>query len=230
MTTADGRALLFWSSGKDSATALDAVRGELQIEALVTTVNRPPHEVSVHRVPEDLLVRQAAALARPLERIVVPDPCPNAEYERRLLDALAPYRARGIDSVVFGDINLADIRAYREALLARAGMRCLFPLWGQDTTALAARQVASGMRAVVTCVNHQALPRDMAGREFDRAFLDALPASVDPCGENGEFHTFVFDAGAFRAPVAWRTLEHIDDGAFTYAIIGAPSEDSDGDR
>ncbi|HSH43202.1 MAG TPA: hypothetical protein VK973_13840 [Arenicellales bacterium] len=219
------RALLFWSSGKDSAAALQAVRGELEIEALVTTVNRPGERVAVHNVPEVLLDRQAASMGLPLEKIVIPDPCPNMEYERRILDALRPYRERGVRSVVFGDINLEDIRAYREALLSRARMRCLFPLWQRDTAELAGRVLDDGIRAVVTCVDNNVLPVSAAGREFDRAFLDALPAAVDPCGENGEFHTFVYAAGMFTQPVSWRLVETVDQGAFSCAIIGPDNEE-----
>lgn len=218
-------ALFFWSSGKDSAAALQAVQGDLQITTLLTTVNRPDGHVAVHRVPERLLDRQAAAMALPLEKIVIPAPCPNEEYERRVLAALQPYRDRGVDTVVFGDINLADIRDYREALVSRAGMRCLFPLWGRDTKALADHQLATGIRAVVTCVDNKVLSEAFAGRTFDRSFIDALPGGADPCGENGEFHTFVYDAGMFAAPVPCRVTRTFDDGAFSYAIICEESEE-----
>lgn len=219
------RALFFWSSGKDSAAALQAVRGTHEIEALVTTVNRPQRHVAVHRVPESLLDRQAASLGLPLEKIVLPSPCPNEEYESRMLSALQPYRDRGIETAVFGDINLADIRAYREELLSRAGMRCLFPLWERDTAELAGQQLASGIRAVVTCVDNKVLSEAYAGRELDRRFLDSLPASADPCGENGEFHTFVYDSAMFARPVPCRVLGTFDDGAFSYAIIAEDSEE-----
>lgn len=219
------RALFFWSSGKDSAAALQAVRETHDIEALVTTVNRPQRHVAVHRVPESLLDRQAASLGLPLEKIVIPSPCPNEEYENRVLSALRSYRDRGIDTAVFGDINLADIRAYREELLSRAGMQCLFPLWERDTTELAEHQLTSGIRAVVTCVDNNVLSEAYAGRELDRLFLDSLPASADPCGENGEFHTFVYDSAMFARPVPCRVLRTFDDGAFSYAIIAEESEE-----
>lgn len=219
------RALFFWSSGKDSAAALQAVQGDLAIESLVTTVNRPEGRVAVHRVPEALLEAQAASLDLPLEKIAIPSPCPNEEYENRVLRALRPYRDSGVETAVFGDINLADIRGYREQLLARAGMQCLFPLWERDTSELAAHQLASGIRAVVTCVDNNVLSETYAGREFDRAFIESLPETADPCGENGEFHTFVYDAGNFSTPVPWRLTRTFDDGAFSYAIIGAETEE-----
>lgn len=221
---------MFWSSGKDSAAALQAAQAELDIEALVTTVNRPEGHVAVHRVPESLLDRQAASMNLPLEKVVIPSPCPNEEYESLVLNALRPYRDRGIDTVVFGDINLADIRAYREALLRRAGMRCLFPLWQRDTAGLAADQLASGIRAVVTCVDNNVLSESYAGRELDQSFFDSLPEWVDPCGENGEFHTFVYDAAIFAAPVPWRLIRTLDDGAFSYAIIDGQSEEPADDQ
>lgn len=219
------RALFFWSSGKDSAAGLEAVQGDVQIEALVTTVNRPAGHVAVHRVPESLLDRQAAVMDLPLEKIVIPAPCPNEEYETRVLNALRPYRQRGVDTVVFGDINLADIRAYREGLLARANMQCLFPLWQRDTAELAREQLDAGVRAVVTCVDNNVLGEAYAGREFDEAFIESLPESADPCGENGEFHTFVYDAGMFTAPLPYRLIRTFDDGAFSYAIIAAEPEE-----
>jgi len=224
------RALVFWSSGKDSVAALQEMQGGPVIEALMTTVNRPGDHVAVHRVPESLLDAQAAAVGLPVAKITIPSPCPNKEYESRVLAALEPYRARGIDTVVFGDINLADIRAYREELLARIDMRCLFPLWDRDTGSLADQQVATGIRAVVTCIDNNELGAEYAGREFDRNFIESLPASVDPCGENGEFHTFVYDAGMFDAPLPWRLLRTVDEGAFSYAIIGSESEEPVHDR
>lgn len=221
-----GKALFFWSSGKDSAAALQAVQGDLAIESLVTTVNRPDRHVAVHRVPESLLDGQASSLGLPMEKIVIPSPCRNDEYERRILSALQPYRDRGIDTVVFGDINLADIRAYREELLSRVGMQCLFPLWQRDTAELASHQIASDIRAVVTCVDNNVLSESYAGREVDRSFIDSLPDSADPCGENGEFHTFVYDAPIFSSPVPYRLLCTFDDGAFSYAIITEEPEES----
>lgn len=216
-------AVFFWSSGKDSAAALHGIRGELDVRALVTTVNRPERHVAVHRVPEALLDGQASAIGLPLDKIVIPSPCPNEEYEARVLETLRPYRERGIEQVVFGDIHLADIREYRDALLARIGMHGVYPLWDSDTVNLSNRQVESGIRAVVTCVDGHALDRSFAGREFGRAFLDALPEEVDPCGENGEFHTFVYNAPVFSKPVPCRLVETRDEGQFTYAAIEAAS-------
>lgn len=214
------KALMFWSSGKDSAAALEAAAAaDWEIEALVTTVNRPQHRVAVHDVPEALLDRQADMMGLPVEKIEIPAPCPNDEYEQRLLATLRPFSARGVETAIFGDINLADIRAYREALLERLDMRAVFPLWGRDTHELAAQQIASGIRAVVTCVDTTMLSADYVGREFDDAFLRSLPPDVDPCGENGEFHTFVSDAPVFAGPVPYSQAGTRHDGRFSYAII-----------
>jgi len=212
-------AVFFWSSGKDSAAALHTVRNELDIRALVTTVNSPAGHVAVHRVPEALLDAQAVAIRLPLVKIVIPSPCPNEEYERRVLEALAPYRDQGVKDVVFGDINLADIRAYRESLLGRIGMHGVYPLWERDTAELARQQIDSGIRAVVTCVDTRALPRELAGREFGSTFIEALPENADPCGENGEFHTFVYNAPVFCDPVPYRLVDSRDEGQFSYAVI-----------
>lgn len=219
------KAVLFWSSGKDSTLALEEAAAELEIVALVTTVNRPERHVAVHRVPEALLDEQVMAIGLPLEKIVIPEPCPNEEYETRVLETLARFAENGVEAVVFGDINLADIRAYREELVSRAGMRCVFPLWERDTRELAERQIASGIRAVVTCVDNKVLSLDYAGRELGRAFIRSLPPGADPCGENGEFHTFVYDAGTFSAPVPCTVARTFDDGAFSYAIMAQQSEE-----
>lgn len=217
---------MFWSSGKDSAAALAAAAADWEIEALVTTVNRPQHRVAVHHVPETLLDRQADMMGLPVEKIEIPAPCSNEEYEQRLLASLRPFRERGVETVIFGDINLADIRAYREALLARAGMRIEFPLWGRRTDELAARQIASGIRAVVTCVDTTMLSAEYVGRQFNAAFVRSLPPGVDPCGENGEFHTFVSDAPVFAGPVPYSLAEtRHDEGRFSYAIITEPSQE-----
>lgn len=217
---------MFWSSGKDSATALQAAQEELDVVALVTTVNRPENHVAVHRVPEGLLDAQAAAIGLPLTKIVIPSPCPNQEYERLVLQTLRRYKEAGVDVVVFGDINLVDIREYREALLSRAGMRGLFPLWERDTGELSEYQIESGIRAVLTCVDNKMLSENYAGREFDHSLVDSLPAGVDPCGENGEFHTFAYDAPIYSRPIPYEFIRTFDDGAFSYAIIDAPTTES----
>lgn len=219
------KALMFWSSGKDSAAALAAAAEDWEIEALVTTVNRPQHRVAVHHVPETLLDRQADRMGLPVEKIEIPVPCSNEEYEQRLLASLRPFSERGVETVIFGDINLPDIRAYREALLARAGMRTVFPLWERRTDELAAHQLASGIHAVVICVDTAMLSAEYVGREFNDEFVRSLPPGVDPCGENGEFHTFVSDAPVFAGPVPYSLADTRHDGRFSYAIITEPSQE-----
>jgi len=210
---------MFWSSGKDSAAALQAVRGELEIVSLVTTVNRPSARVAVHDVPEALLQRQASAMGLPLERIVIPAPCPNDEYEARVMETLQRFRQQGVDTVVFGDLHLQDIRDYRDGLLERVRMRGEYPLWHVDTGELALRMLDCGIRAVATCIDTTMLDAAFAGREFDRRFLEDLPADADPCGENGEFHTFVYNAPMFNGPVPFTCAGTRDEGRFCYATI-----------
>ncbi|WP_181784404.1 Dph6-related ATP pyrophosphatase [Pseudonocardia pini] len=184
---------LSWSSGKDSAFALTD-----DITGLVTTVSGG--RVPVHGVPRVLVDAQAAALGLPLHVVELPWPCPNEEYERRTGQAWAAARAAGVDTVVFGDLFLADIRAYRERSLASTGLTPFFPLWGKDTRALAGEMVAA-QQAVVVAVDPSRVPADLAGHPYDDGFLAALPAACDPCGENGEFHTFVTDGPRFTRPV-----------------------------
>jgi uncharacterized protein (TIGR00290 family) len=197
--------LLAWSGGKDSALALrEVVRdGRYRVTALLTTVTGEYDRISMHGVRRTLLERQAASLGLPLEQVVISPGASNDEYEEKMAATLAALRARvpGLDTVVFGDLFLADIRAYRERMLARVGLRALFPLWLRDTRALAHDFVRLGYRAVLVCVDSHQLAADFAGREFDAELLRELPSGVDPCGENGEFHTFVYAGPGFRDPV-----------------------------
>jgi uncharacterized protein (TIGR00290 family) len=197
------RAIVSWSSGKDSAFALHVARlaGELELVGLVTTVTTAFGRVSMHGVREQLLASQVDATGLPCHRVGIPSPCSNEIYERELLGALAAARDNGVTHVVFGDLFLADIRAYREALLANLSMTCVFPLWHRDTGELAREMIAAGMRATLTCVDPCRLDASFAGRSFDAALLESLPAGVDPCGEHGEFHTFVSAGPMFRVPI-----------------------------
>ena len=215
------RALVAWSSGKDSAWALHEVRraGEVDVAGLLTTVTETFARVSMHAVREELLDRQAAAAGLPCRKVRIPWPCPNAVYEARMADALAAARADGITHVVFGDLFLADIRAYREAKLAGSGISPLFPLWGRDTAALADEMIAGGLRATLTCVDPAKLDRSFAGRPYDRALLASLPAGVDPCGENGEFHTFAWGGPMFSAPIAVDAGEVLLREGFAFADL-----------
>jgi len=197
--------LVAWSGGKDSALALrEIVRdGRYRVAALLTTVTREYDRISMHGVRRTLLERQAASLGLPLEQVVISPGATNDEYEGKMASTLEALRDRmpGLDTVVFGDLFLADIRAYRERMLARTGMRALFPLWLRDTRALAHEFVRLGYRAVLVCVDADQLTPEFAGREFDADLLRDIPSTVDPCGENGEFHTFVYAGPGFRHAV-----------------------------
>ena len=197
--------LVAWSGGKDSALALREVLrdGRYRVAALLTTVTAEYDRISMHGVRRTLLEQQAASLGLPLEQVVISPGATNEQYEGNMGATLVALRDRvpGLDTVVFGDLFLADIRAYRERMLARIGMRALFPLWLRDTRALAHECVRLGYRAVLVCVDADQLAAEFAGREFDAELLRDLPSSVDPCGENGEFHTFAYAGPEFRDPV-----------------------------
>jgi uncharacterized protein (TIGR00290 family) len=213
--------LLSWSSGKDSAWLLHALRrgGDARVVGLLTTLHESGGRVAVHAVRERLLDAQARACGLPLVKVRLPDPCPNEEYERRLGDAVARARAEGVSGLAFGDLFLADIRAYRERICEGWGIEPLFPLFGADTRSLAEEMVAAGLRARLTCVDLAALPRDFAGRRFDAELLRELPAGVDPCGENGEFHTFAYEGPMLSAPIPLRPGAISERGGFAYADL-----------
>lgn len=183
--------------------ALTALRaaGEVAVAGLFTVVRTSDGRVPMHDVRGELLDAQADALRLPLHRVPIPTPCPDEEYSRRMATALGVAAAAGVTHMAFGDLALADVREYREARLAATGITPLFPLWGRDTARLAREVVSSGVRAVVTCVDTRALPASFAGRVFDAGLLEDLPDGVDPCGENGELHTFVVDGPGFAAPL-----------------------------
>jgi uncharacterized protein (TIGR00290 family) len=210
-----------WSSGKDSALALAEIRGsgELDVVGLLTTVNSTADRVAMHAVRRTLLEAQAAALGLPLHVVELPWPCPNGVYEERMTAAVEKAAADGVTRVVFGDLFLEDIRAYREAMLAPSGMTPVFPLWQRPTDKLAAEMVGAGVRAVLTCVDPSQAPRELAGRWFDANLLASLPATVDPCGENGEFHTFVVDGPGFAAPLEVTVGEVVERDGFVFADV-----------
>jgi uncharacterized protein (TIGR00290 family) len=215
--------LLSWSSGKDSAFALDVLRRDATVEVrgLLTSINAVHERVAMHAVRRALLREQARAVGLPLVEIELPFPCSNENYERAMAGALAPQKDAGIEAVAFGDLFLEDVRAYREERNEAAGFDSLFPLWGRDTDELAREMIEMGQRAFLTCVDPKQCPREFAGRAFDRALLDELPSSVDPCGERGEFHTFVWDGPAFERPVRVRGGEVVERGGFVYADLVA---------
>ena len=198
------RLILSWSGGKDSALALHALREEHGREpiALLTTVTEGYDRISMHGVRGELLRAQAVAAGIPLVEVSIPPSCTNDLYEQRIAQALASDELAATETVAFGDLFLADIRAYREERLASAGKRALFPIWERDTAALARAFIADGFEAVIVCVDPRQLDPSFAGRRFDERLLAELPAGVDPCGENGEFHTFVYAGPIFSHPIA----------------------------
>jgi len=215
------KAWLAWSSGKDSAWSLHTVRqsGEVEVVALLTTVNRTHQRVAMHAVRESLLELQAAAAGLPLLKVPIPSPCPNEVYEKAMSEAMAQARAGGVHHIVFGDLFLEDIRAYREKQLAGCGMFPVFPLWGIETRRLAEQMLSGGLRAQLTCVDPRKLDRSFAGRRFDAALLRDLPAHVDPCGENGEFHTCVTAGPMFRRAIPVEPGEIVERDGFAFADL-----------
>jgi uncharacterized protein (TIGR00290 family) len=203
--------LVGWSGGKDSSMALYELKRmeNIEIAALLTTVTEGYDRISMHGVRRQFLAEQAAALGYPLEEIIIPQTCSNEIYEQRMRDTLEKYRRAGISSAAFGDLFLEDVRTYREERMARIGMHCIFPVWGLHTAEFAETFITLGFRAIVVCVDTQALGKDFAGREYDRDFIRDLPAGADPCGENGEFHTFVYDGPIFHKPVAVQRGEKV---------------------
>lgn len=197
------RALLAWSSGKDSAWTLYRLRTQATVDVvgLLTTINREAGRVAMHAVREQHLEAQAAAAGLPLVKVFIPSPCPNEQYERAMGEAIASARAAGITQIAFGDLFLEDVRRYRENQLAGTGIHPNFPLWGLDTANLARTMVTAGLRAYLTCVDPKQLTPSFVGRTFDAQFLDELPPGVDPCGERGEFHTFAYAGPMFSAPI-----------------------------
>ncbi len=215
------KALLSWSSGKDSAFTLAVLRARADVEVvgLVTTVNAEFERVAMHGVRRQLLELQAEAVGLPVRIVNIPWPCSNEQYESAMAEVVTRANAEGISRMAFGDLFLADIRAYRESRLEGTGLQPMFPIWGRDTKGLADEMVRAGMRATLTCVDPGQLDRSFAGRQFDRALLRELPAKVDPCGENGEFHTFAWDGPGFRWPVSARTGETVERDGFVFTDL-----------
>jgi uncharacterized protein (TIGR00290 family) len=212
---------LSWSSGKDSAWALHLLsqQAEIRIAGLLTTFNRAANRVAMHAVRRSLVEMQGARTGLPLWPVELPWPCSNAQYEEILRGVCDRARAEGIDGFAFGDLFLQDIRAYRERQLAGTGLQPLFPLWKLRTDQLARDMIAAGVKAKITCVDPRHLDRSFAGCDFDEAFLRRLPSTVDPCGENGEFHTFVYDAPGFARPIAIEAGEIVERDGFVFADV-----------
>lgn len=221
------KAWMSWSSGKDSALALHHATsgGELELAGLLTTVNAAFDRVAMHGVRRALLDAQATALGLPLHVVELPWPCSNGVYEQLMGAAVRTAVAAGVELMIFGDLFLEDVRAYRERMLEGTGLRPLFPLWQRPTAELARELVGSGMRAVVTCVDRAQAPAELAGRWYDDEFLAGLPPGVDHCGENGEFHTVVVDGPGFSAPIPVTVGEIVERDGFVFAdVVPAPRD------
>ncbi len=215
------RALVSWSSGKDSAFALHEIAraGELEVVGVLTTVTTEFGRVSMHGVREELLERQAHELGLPCVKVGIPTPCSNDVYEVAMTRSLLAAKADGVTHVVFGDLFLADIRTYRETMLRPLGLIAVFPLWQRDTRALADEMIAAGLSARLTCVDPRRLPGAFAGRTFDAQLLAELPSDVDPCGENGEFHTFVTHGPMFAHPIEVTRGDVVERDGFVFADL-----------
>ncbi|MPZ16692.1 MAG: ATP-binding protein [Luteitalea sp.] len=221
------RVLVSWSSGKDSAWMLHVLReqGGLEIGGLLTTLNEAFERVAMHGVRRVLVEAQAAAARLPLRLVPLPWPCTNDMYEARMSEALRAAVADGFTHVAFGDLFLEDVKQYRERQLAGSGLSPIFPLWGRDTTELAREMLDSGLRARIVCLDPRAVPRSLAGREYDDAFLSALSdaGTIDPCGERGEFHTFAYAGPMFHTAVPHAVGETAERDGFVFSDIMAPT-------
>jgi uncharacterized protein (TIGR00290 family) len=212
--------LLAWSSGKDSAWTLEVLRRQgVAVSALLTTLNEAADRVAMHGVRRELLEAQAASLGIPLWQVPLPWPCTNQDYEERMAVACRRAVAEGFDTVAFGDLFLTEIRAYRERTLQGTGLAPIFPLWDLPTAPLARDMIEGGLRARVATIDPRHLDASFAGREFDQQFLADLPSAVDPCGENGEFHTFAWDGPMFRSPIPIATGETVERSGFLYTDL-----------
>ena len=213
------KALIAWSSGKDSAWALHEVRraGEFDVVGALTTITDAFGRVSIHGLRQELLAAQLDAAGLAPVTVRIPYPCPNEIYEREMAAAMGQAKAQGITHVIFGDLFLEDVRAYRETRLKPIDMTPVFPVWRKPTDALAREMIASGVDARLVCVDLKALPKTFAGRRFNAALLADLPPDVDPCGENGEFHSFVAAGPMLARPVAIKAGEVVERDGFAYA-------------
>ena len=218
------KTLLSWSSGKDSAWALHVLRQQAEVEVvgLMTTVNQLYQRIAIHAVRLELLQRQAEAVGLPLHIIDLPYPCSNVQYEAAMETFISEAKGQQIECMAFGDLFLQDVKEYREAKLSGTGITPLCPIWLTPTDELAREMIANGLRAVVTCIDPRQLPASFAGREFNEQFLSDLPGHVDPCGERGEFHTFVFDGPMFSRPLPIEVGQIIEREGFVYADVLLP--------
>jgi len=215
------KVLLSWSSGKDSAWALHLLQQQpdVQVAAMVTTFNSAANRVAMHAVRRALVETQAQRVRIPLWPVELPWPCSNPEYEERMRAACLRASAEGITAVAFGDLFVQDIRDYRVQQLQGTGLEALFPVWQIPTAQLGRDMIAAGLKAKLTCVDPAKLQKSFAGRDYDLRLLEALPPAIDPCGENGEFHTFVYNAPVFSSPISVRTGEVVERDGFIFADV-----------
>jgi uncharacterized protein (TIGR00290 family) len=215
--------ILAWSGGKDSSLMLQALAqsAEYRPAMLLTTLTEEFQRISMHGVRQELLHAQADSLGLKLHEVWIPWPCANGVYEVRMQEACLQLKAQGLEVFAFGDLFLEEVRAYREENMKKAGMQAIYPLWGRETGALARRFIDEGFKAKLCCVDSAQIDASFAGREYDAQLLAELPAGADPCGENGEFHTFVYDGPVFKRPVACRAGEVVARGQFVYADLVA---------
>jgi uncharacterized protein (TIGR00290 family) len=213
--------LLSWSSGKDSAWTLHLLRQrpDIQVAALLTTFNSAANRVAMHAVRRSLVEAQVERIGIPLWAVDLPWPCSNVGYEERMRVVCERARAEGITAVAFGDLFLEDIRDYRVRQLQGTGLEPLFPVWQIPTGQLGRDMIAAGLKAKLTCVDPSKLEKSFAGRDYDQRLLEALPPGIDPCGENGEFHTFVYDAPVFSGPISVQTGEVVERDGFVFADV-----------
>ena len=215
------KAFVSWSSGKDSAFALLEARrtGAVDVVGILTTITETYDRVAMHGVRNSLLDRQIASLGLPCIKIPIPNACTNEIYDARMAAAIGQIKAQGVDRIIFGDLFLEDVRAYREERLAKANMHGVFPLWKRDTRALAEEMIASGLTAHLVCIDPKKVDRTFAGRQFDRQLLAELPSGVDPCGENGEFHTVVTAGPMFKESISIEIGEIVERDGFVFADV-----------
>lgn len=212
---------LSWSTGKDSAWALHQLKQtpDVELTGVFTTINQQRDRVAMHGTRDALLQEQVKRLGLLLYPVYIPEPCDNETYQQAMQELIDLAKQKGIEQMAFGDLFLADIRAYREKQLIGTGIRPIFPLWQQSTGSLAKQMITAGVKAVITCVDTKQLPASYVGREFDLDFLADLPGDVDPCGENGEFHTFVYDGPIFDSPIPVKIGKTHESGQFLFIEI-----------
>ncbi len=222
------RVVVSWSGGKDSAWTLHTLRQQPKdyaVIGLLTSINQQFNRVAIHGVRRELLEAQALSTGLPLWVVPLPSPCTNEHYERRMTNALHFLKRLGVDAIAFGDLYLQDIRAYRESRFGNLGLELLFPIWGIPTRDLSRMMIDSGLKARLTCVDPRAVPAECAGKEYDQVLLRELPASVDPCAEKGEFHTFVYEGPMLRDRLAIKTGGTVERDGFVFADLLLASQE-----